>query len=215
MQSKSNLTNQLCQCGCGFATPLATATRRGNIKGTPTRYLRGHGGRFTGPSYSVDSESGCWNWIRVVASNGYGHAYANRRPTGAHRLYYEKYKGPIPRNLQIDHLCRNRRCVNPNHLEAVTARENTRRSPRTKLTEEDIHEIQRLRNVERLAVAVIASRFNISPQHAGDVARIPGKRFRVGGMRDFNYFKWKKTCNCCGINFYGGNRAKRCVACRT
>ena len=56
--------------------------------------------------------------------HGYG-KYADR---GAHRVVYEFLVGPIQKGLQLDHLCRVRACVNPAHLEPVTAKENTRRS---------------------------------------------------------------------------------------
>ena len=68
----------------------------------------------------VICESGCWQWVGTVSTNGYGQ-WGNRR---AHRAVYEMYKGPIPDGLQLDHLCRNRPCVNPDHLEPVTCREN-------------------------------------------------------------------------------------------
>lgn len=68
----------------------------------------------------------CWVWRGTRAGNGYPVAYSPRdkTTTWAHRLSYELFVGPIPRGLTIDHLCRNKVCVNPKHLEAVTIREN-------------------------------------------------------------------------------------------
>ena len=57
-----------------------------------------------------------------------GGSRQKRNRTYAHRFAYEQAKGAIPDGLEIDHLCRNRRCVNPDHLEAVTHQENQRRS---------------------------------------------------------------------------------------
>lgn len=70
-------------------------------------------------------DTGCWEWTGNKARGG----YARFRSTGgpnvmAHRWSYEHYVGPIPEGLQIDHLCRVRNCVNPEHLEPVTCREN-------------------------------------------------------------------------------------------
>lgn len=69
----------------------------------------------------------CWIWKGTVSQqHGYGH-YGH---TGiqAHRAVYEAFVGKISEGLQLDHLCRNKVCVNPAHLEPVTARENTLRS---------------------------------------------------------------------------------------
>lgn len=73
----------------------------------------------------------CWLWTGLVQSNGYGVFNVAGRPQRAHRVSYEMHVGPIPPGLQIDHLCRVRKCVNPAHLEPVTARENSRRAMRT------------------------------------------------------------------------------------
>ncbi|KKM02057.1 hypothetical protein LCGC14_1788260 [marine sediment metagenome] len=70
--------------------------------------------------------TGCWPWQRAT-SRGYGQLSINGTVCSAHRTAYEIVKGPIPDGLQIDHLCRNTRCINPDHMEAVTARVNTLR----------------------------------------------------------------------------------------
>ena len=69
-------------------------------------------------------ENGCWRWKGSIANNGYGKIYPDQAGYLAHRVSYTLHKGKIPENLSIDHLCRNRYCVMPAHLEAVTMREN-------------------------------------------------------------------------------------------
>lgn len=76
----------------------------------------------------------CWDWPGSVDRWGYAHSKVGSRTDGSrrsvlvHRAVYEALVGPIPTGLTIDHLCRNPRCYNPTHLEAVTMRENTLRS---------------------------------------------------------------------------------------
>lgn len=75
----------------------------------------------------VTTGSGCWVWHGSMTNKGYGVYQSNRVRRTAHRIAFETFYGPIPGRLVIDHLCRNRACVNPLHLEPVTAGENTLR----------------------------------------------------------------------------------------
>lgn len=86
------------------------------------------------PYYSVQPD-GCWHWERAIGNKGYGliswkHEGAKVTMV-AHRAYYLAFRGAIPNGHDIDHLCRKRSCVNPEHLEAVTHLENARRGSRT------------------------------------------------------------------------------------
>jgi hypothetical protein len=71
----------------------------------------------------------CWEWTGTVKPNGYANFQVpgRRSPANAHRWLWEQLVGPIAKGLDLDHLCRNRKCVNPDHLEPVTRRENLRR----------------------------------------------------------------------------------------
>lgn len=85
------------------------------------------------PDYVIpEPNSGCWLWIGPIKHTGYGRFSVRRnggwKTTIAHRWSYEASIAPIPLGMTIDHLCRNKCCVNPDHLEVVTAVENTRRA---------------------------------------------------------------------------------------
>lgn len=77
--------------------------------------------------------SGCWLWTRSKSRDGYGWASLNNKTHQAHRLVYTLVKGEVPCGMVLDHLCRQRHCVNPDHLEPVTTAENLRRSTLTPL----------------------------------------------------------------------------------
>jgi len=75
----------------------------------------------------VKKTEGCWEWTAYIRRDGYGQwgtRYMKLAPLVAHRVSYCLLIGPIREGMTIDHLCRNRKCVNPEHLEMVTQREN-------------------------------------------------------------------------------------------
>lgn len=80
-------------------------------------------------------ESGCWLWLAYTNQDGYGRSRWEGRLQMAHRISWQVHRGPIPGGLEIDHLCKVRRCVNPDHLELVTHYENVQRTVNPSLAE--------------------------------------------------------------------------------
>jgi hypothetical protein len=76
----------------------------------------------------------CWEWDSKKNNRGYGVFWNGTKGVLAHRFAYEMWVGPIPAGLQLDHLCRNRGCVRPDHLEPVTNQENGLRGQASEVT---------------------------------------------------------------------------------
>lgn len=78
--------------------------------------------------FTPEPNTGCWLWLRACTARGYGTVGVGKKHTGlAHRVSYQIMRGPIPEGMTLDHLCRTPGCVNPDHLEIVTQRENVLR----------------------------------------------------------------------------------------
>lgn len=101
--------------------------------------------RFTA-KYVIDA-NGCWCWTAAKSRPGYGYFYFDGHLRLAHRIAYEHWTGPIPDGKEIDHVCRNRSCVNPAHLEAISHLANIRRSDvipaRARAHMKDVHAARR------------------------------------------------------------------------
>ena len=164
-----------CLCGCGQRTPLAPYNHQcGWVKGQPTSYIKGHNGSKSPVQYVVDEQTGCWVWQRAINPDGYGMVVVKtergRKSMSAHRHFWQEANGPVPEGLELDHLCRNRACVNPAHLEPVTRTENQRRSPHRRLNQELVAEMRELRESGWTLVR-LSEKFHVSVPVVSKICR--------------------------------------------
>lgn len=126
--------------------------------------------------YVVQSD-GCWQWLGAKTTLGYGYLQERGKNHFAHRVVYSHFKGSISKDLVLDHLCRNRLCVNPAHMECVTLPENSVRG-RAILTRDKVLGIFHALGTARQ----VALHYEIP---MGQVYRIRGRR---------TYKLWTEPC---------------------
>lgn len=174
----------ICMCGCGQPAPIATKTSTywGKMKGHPQKYIKGHGNGTIPIPWSEEMwdvcdmgyETSCWFWLRVKDPLGYGRISQAISLSGSCLAHVESYYraiGPVPISMELDHLCRNPSCINPDHLEPVPHRINIQRGKTAKLTQAIADEIRqvyaeagespRSRKVGKLTYAQLAERYNV------------------------------------------------------
>ena len=143
-----------CACGCG---------RKVDYKQPRTGYLRNHQPSRINPlNERVTAKirkvaHGCWEWTGSKNSQGYGNIKVGDRTLPAHRIVFEMYGNALEVGMDIDHLCRNKGCVNPKHLELVTRSENVRRGKSTKLNKTKVLQIRASKESSRK----ICKKFNV------------------------------------------------------
>lgn len=168
-------STKLCECGCGSPAPISPRTDRfhGWVKGQPKRFISGHNStvRVLSANDYVVRDTGfsseCWMWSGQQYG-GYGKVTVRKRRVWAHRAMWEQTNGPVPEGLELDHLCRVPCCIRPDHLEAVTHRENLRRGKGTRVTPEMLAQIRELR-VTGMSHRDIARAVGIGRTSVGDI----------------------------------------------
>jgi hypothetical protein len=164
-----------CQCGCGAKTTIAPETSSGFgwAAGWPRFYVFGHVNRLKVP-YLIEAGTDCWIWQGGRGSGDYGRLARKGQLHQAHKFFYEQQYGPVTDGLDLDHLCRNPLCVNPDHLEPVSHATNTRRGYSARLTEETVREIRSSRRVG-MTTRTLAEKFGVSKNCINDA--VSGRRW--------------------------------------
>lgn len=138
---------RLCACGCGETIGPLTPSR--------AHYRHKSAHRFRTTPNIIGVPSGCWEWIESTA---YGYAR-----DFSHRLSYQIFVGPLIEGLELDHLCKNTKCVNPEHLEQVSHRTNIRRRDFTKLNINDARFIRSAYAIKQWTNKSLAPWFGLDP----------------------------------------------------
>jgi len=125
--------------------------------------------RYGKPRYRVTA-TGCWQWLMSILPKGYGCLRISGQLFLAHRWMYERLRGTIAEGMQIDHLCRNRSCVNPDHMEVVSNAENSRRGLMAKLDYGQVADMRGLAS-RGVAIAQIARMFGVCWHSANKAVR--------------------------------------------
>ena len=125
--------------------------------------------RYKDLSKYYDVIGDCWVWKAAKDECGYGRVRTKGKRVSAHRLFYKLHVGEILDDNEIDHLCRNRACVNPKHLEQVTHTENCRRSNTTKLTQSIVDKIRSLWKAGGIKQVELAKKFNVTQHHISGI----------------------------------------------
>jgi len=166
-----------CYCGCGEQIEIATKNDplRGLIAGKPCYYVRFHHRRSSPVEYvkkDMGYKTPCWIWERAIDKNtGYGCVTDDdREMRSAHVVYYQREHGPIPEGKHLDHLCRVKRCVRPDHLEPVTQQVNVQRGIRAKLDPEAVQRLRDLR-VDGYLYRELSELFGIGTATAQNAAK--------------------------------------------
>lgn len=164
-----------CHCGCGGDAPIASQNFKALevAKGETFRFISGHNVRSADPDWALEDrgyDTPCWVWQRALGSNGYARKRVHRKNYGAHRWYYEAVHGPIPEGHHLHHLCEQRDCVNPDHLQSLTAADHLR-PHRGKLRPKDVRAIRRsLASFSGYgACPALASRYEVGVKTISDI----------------------------------------------
>lgn len=167
-----------CECGCGQLAPL-------DRRGKPQRYVRGHNrrGKRLRPLYYLEDRgfsTPCWVCDRSPDWNGYVRIRVDGAYVFAHRHFYEDRYGPLPPGKHLDHLCRQRDCCNPEHLDPVTNAENQRRGSNAKLGSNGAMAARLAFATTSLTKRAIADMLGVSESAVG--LAINGRSWRIEGV---------------------------------